>query len=224
MAETITIHGFLCAERATRGLTFKEIELRLAELHPDLSMSDSKLSNIFRNADKATVAELFAISDAMGLDPQGLFDVMRKQRNLAKDVLDYQSAAELIAEHNRQIALMEDRYEALMERSKAIRESMQDSFGLAIAALKEAHVADLEQRDERYEEAVKKLRADFIKAESNFKAAMKSVKWWRGVAVGILGVVVFVVVFVTVYLIIDFSDIDTGLSNMIMRMIKEGLI
>lgn len=220
MTESITIHGYLSAERAARGLTFKAIELQLAELHPDLSMSDSKLSNIFRNADKATVAELFAISDAMGLDPQGLFDVMRKQRSLAKDIIDYQSAAELISEHNRQIAAMEERHEALLERGKAIREGMQDSFGLAIEALKEAYTHDLAQRDERYEDAVRKLRADFIKSETNFGAAMKSVKWWRGVAVGILGVVVFVVV----YLIIDFSDIDTGLSNMLMRMIKEGLI
>lgn len=184
-------------------------------------MSDSKLSRIFTGQAEATVTDINSIL-ALGLDsdPRELWAKCGMQEWDASAEIGYKGAAELIKEHSRQIAMMDERYASLLERGKAIREGMQESFTTAIDALKEAHIADLEQRDERYEDAVRKLRADFIKSESNFNAAMKSAKWWRGVAVGILGVVVFV----TVYLIVDFSDIDTGLSNMILRMVKEGLL
>lgn len=213
-----TIHQYLVEKRNEKGLSLTKIESRINELHPELSMSDTKLSTIFKSPRRISLDELFAIVDAMDLDRREILAILGEQEYKASEPVDYKGATALIAEHNAQIRLLQNQYEAQLERGRATREGMQVSFTAALDAVKEAHVADLAQRDERYETAVKHLKKDFVESEANFRAAMKSVKWWRGVAVGVLGLVA-IVIFALVH---DLSDLDNGLSGWLIRMIKEG--
>lgn len=173
-------------------------------------MSDSKLQRIFTGQSEATVSDLNAIlSDGLDSDPRELWALCGMQEWDDSAEVGYKGAAELIPYYKEQL-----------EKEEEIRNNINAAFASSIEALKEAHVEDLKQRDDRYEVAVKHLRTEFLDAKANLQAALKSVKWWRAIAVGMVAFFV-ILAFLIAY---DLQDLNTGLSGLFIRIIKEGII
>lgn len=181
-----------------------------ADIGSRCNMSTSKLQRIFTGQGEPTMSEINDIL-ALGLDsdPRELWALCGMQEWNDSASVGYKGAAELIPYYKDQLT-----------KEAEIRENMHEAFNAALDAIKDAHVEDLAQRDDRYETAVKHLKTDFVEAKSNLQAALKSVKWWRAVAVGMIGFFVILSILIAQ----DLSNLETGLTGLIIRMIKEGKI
>lgn len=201
MKKVVIAH--LTSKKEASGRSYADIGARCA-------MSDSKLQRIFSGQQEATVSDINDIlSKGLDSDPRELWALCGMQEwNDSADV-GYKGAAELIPYYKEQL-----------EKEAEIRNNINAAFTSSIEALKEAHVEDLEQRDDRYEVAVKHLRTEFLDAKANLQAALKSVKWWRAIAVGMVAFFVLLALLIAY----DLQDLNTGLSGLIIRMIREGNI
>lgn len=97
-----TVHAYLNLKKNERGLTLGKIESAIALKYPHLSMSDTKLSKLFKDPNsKVSIEELFAIVDCMGLDKMELLALIGEKEFRASQSVDYKGISELMADFQR---------------------------------------------------------------------------------------------------------------------------
>lgn len=172
-----TVHAYLNHKRNERGLTLGKIEALIEQKHPELSMSDSKLSKIFKDSSyKLSIEDLFIIVEAMGLDKREILAILGEQEYRASESVDYKGAAELIPEFERREAALVSYYKEQLEKEAVLRNNINHAFSEAKsvfdrtveilrkdrASEREDHFAALKRRDETYDRAVGHLKAQLI--------------------------------------------------------------
>ena len=143
------VHQFFNQMWADTGFSLERIRQNILDANPSASISVSKLHRIFSDPNsKPSFEDVIMITrDGFKRDPNELWAIIGGQEYAASAQVDYKGAAALIAEHNAQLAALEARYEAQLERGRATREGMQLSFTLALDEIKQSHAADLQHRD-----------------------------------------------------------------------------
>ena len=241
-----TVHTYLNLKKNERGLTLGKIEQALSIKHPALSMSDTKLSRIFKDPQtKISIEELLAIVDCMGLDKLEILAILGEQEYRASEGVGYKGATELIADFERREASQRDFYENQLAKEAALRKNIHDAFKEVSSAfdhsvkiIQQNHAAALQERDSVYTRTVTHLKTQLLTDAEEYHhaitskdealatmathagAAMKSVKWWRLTAVFVIAVLV--VVFL--YVVWEIRNLDKGATAILIQMVRDGLI
>lgn len=241
-----TVHSYLNLKKAELHLTLGKIESTIALQHPDMSMSDTKLSKIFKDPKtKISMEDLFVIVEAMGLDKREILAILGEQEYRASASVGYMGATELIAEFERREAEQRDHYEKLLEKEAAIRKNIhvaftdaKGAFDHAVDVIQQNHQASLQERDSLYALNVSHLKTqittdaqeyhDAIAAKDkslstmaeHAGAAMKSMKWWRATAVTLIVTLSVVII----YLAWELRNLDKGATAILIDMVRQGLL
>lgn len=241
-----TVQTYLNIKRAETGISLVKIERYIDEHYPDISMSDTKLSKIFKDPKaKVSIEELFAIVEAMKLGRMEILAILGEQEYRASAEVGYKGVTELIADFERRESAIRKAYTEQLEKEAMIRKNIHNAFteaksafDHAVEVIQQNHDAALRKRDETYERAVTHLKKQLtIDADEYHKAlvskdesiatlaehagaAMKSMKWWRFAAV--LALVALASGFI--YIVWEVTNIDKGATAVLIQMVRDGLV
>lgn len=223
-----TVHTWLNLKKNEKGLTLGRIEQSLSIKHPELSMSDTKLSRIFKDPKtKISMEELFALVDCMELNKQEIMAIIGEQEYRAAQVVDYKGTNELIAEFERREAAMRADHDAQIIKATAIREGMQrafeaaeEAFRVAVETISRHRDEELQNRERLQGEVVLQLQQHLADEHERVAAIRKSLKWWRAAAV--IGYGILAGAFV--YILWELVNLDKGVTAVLIRMVRDGLL
>lgn len=230
-----TVHAYLNLKKNETGLTLGKIESAISLKYPEFSMSDTKLSKIFKDPkSKVSMEELFAIVDSMGLDKTEILAILGEQEYRASQGVDYMGAAELIADFQRREEAIRKDHAIQLAKAAEIREGLQHafekaerSFTLAVETIARHRDEELKKRDEIQVRVVSHLEQELIEKEEactqlkeRLAADTKSLKWWRAAATIGIGFLALMVA----YLLWELINLDKGATAFLIQMVKDGVI
>lgn len=132
-----TVHAYLNIKKNELHITLGKIESNILAKHPDLSISDTKLSKIFKDPNyRLPMEELFVIVEAMGLDKREILSILGEQEYRASADVGHKGTIAMSEEYTAQIIALEQRCEG-----------MQESFSQALDAISSAHASELSRYD-----------------------------------------------------------------------------
>ena len=241
-----TVHAYLNRKRIEGGHTLGRIEQAISIKHPEISMSDTKLSKIFKDPKaKVSMEELFAIVEAMELDKQEILAILGEQEYRASEGVGYKGATELIADFERRETAQREHYEKLLEKEAALRNNIniafteaKGAFDHAVEVIQQNHADALRERDAVYTRTVTHLKTQLETDAQEYHdalvhkdetlstmathagAAMKSMKWWRATAVFVIAVLAGLFV----YLAWELRNLDKGATSILIQLVRDGMI
>ena len=230
-----TVHSYLNLKKNELGLTLGRIESTIAINHPDMSMSDTKLSKIFKDPKtKVSMEELFVIVESMGLDKQEILAILGEQEYRASKDVDYKGATELIAEFERREMDLRRDYDGQLVKAREIREGLQhafnqakEAFELSVATISDHRDKEIAKRDEIQRNVVTHLQnqlsetqADLFSAKKALAAASKSLTWWRVASATGFGILAAAFI----YVLWEIMNMDKGATAFLVEMSKQGLL
>jgi len=229
------VHEYLRNKWDETGLSLEKIRQNIINKNPQNSISVSKLHRIFSDPTyKLSLEEMMFITEALGQDPNELLAKIGGREYAASKPVDYKGATALIADFKRREDDIHKMYTVQLEKEAVIRENIRvaftaakEGFDHAVDVLQTQHEAALAKRDDTYDRTVGHLKTQLVdardalgKAEEKFGAAIKSVKWWRFVAV--LTSCALAVSFM--YVIWELQNLDKGATAVLIQMVRDGLV
>ena len=230
-----TVHAWFNDKWDLTGYSLQKIQSNIVARHPESSISVSKLHRIFSNPEsKVSFEEVIMIAEGLDQDPQELLAIIGGQEYRASAGVNYKGATALIEDFKRREEEIRKSYVDQLEKEAVIRENIRkaftaakEGFDHAVDVLQAQHEAALAKRDDTYDRAVGHLKTQLIdardsigKAEEKFGAAIKSVKWWRFVAV----ITSCVLVLAFSYVVWELSTLDKGATAILIQLVRDGLI
>lgn len=230
-----TVHAYLNLKKNETGLTLGKMEAAISLKYPELSMSDTKLSKIFKDPkSKISMEELFAIVDSMGLDKTEILAILGEQEYRASQGVDYMGATELIADFQRREEAIRKDHAIQLAKAAEIREGLQNafekaerSFTLAVETIARHRDEELKKRDEIQVRVVSHLEQELIEKEEactqlkeRLASDAKSLKWWRAAAV--FGYSILSSAFI--YILWELINLDKGATAVLIQMVRDGVI
>lgn len=195
-----TVHTYLTVKKAETGTTLGKIEQYIEEHYPELSMSDTKLSKIFKDPKaKISIEELFAIVEAMKLDRREILSILGEQEYRASEAVGYKGASELIADFQRRESNLHATYKEQLEKEAVIRRNIHKAFTDSTdrfdraTGLFEAHLSDLQDDNK-----------ELVKRVAKLETSRKAMFW------GLLTALLSVIALFVVFIVIDAPQIGAG--------------
>lgn len=223
-----TAQKYLYLKYIESGLSYQQIIARIDQLHPDCSMSDTKLSNLLTKPGyKLSIDDMFAIVDALKLDRREILSILGEQEYRASEQVGYMGTDALIAEFERRESSIRADHSVQLTKATEIRQGLErtldevrDAFKLAISALQDNRTAELANRDELQHSVVSHLQQQVLDLNQRAASLDKSIKWWRATAI----ICISLLTLALGYVVWELLTPGRGLTAFFTELVRNGII
>lgn len=223
-----TAQKYLNLKYIESGMSYQQITARIDDLHPDCSMSDTKLSNILTKPGyKLSIDDMFAVVDALKLDRTEILAILGEQEYRAAEQVDYKGTIALVADFERRETEIRSDHAVQLAKATEIRQGLErtlaevrEAFKLAITALQDNRTAELAKRDEIQHSVVSHLQQQVLDLNQRAASLDKSIKWWRATAIVCISLLCLVVG----YVVWELLTPGRGLTAFFTDLVRNGIL